>query len=239
MDLCFLRCLLDAAQILWIVLVELVARFLFPSVKSLKNPAAGHIVHYCYCTFVTTLLRPFIWLFLDLLVRKRALCAEFTTQFRLIELTFGRMPINTKVIWCTYLSGNLCTAVERTSQMDSSLWGSLSLMHFCLFVLLVQRVERFLVSVLHAYLHRAGNYTLVFSRTLSTLSHLLSIDSILLVLFQYHVDLCDSYPLLLFLIISVLASTFRNLSFWSVLLFTIVFNVWQSGIDIFWWTFML
>ena len=28
---------------------------------------------------------------------------------------------NHMVIWCKYLSGNLCTAVERTSQMDTGL----------------------------------------------------------------------------------------------------------------------
>ena len=33
------------------------------------------------------------------------------------------------------------------------------------FVLVVQRVERFLVSVLHAYVHRTGNYTSLLSNT--------------------------------------------------------------------------
>ena len=32
-------------------------------------------------------------------------------------------------------------------------------------MLVIQRVERFLVSVLHAYLHRAGNYTCLLSNT--------------------------------------------------------------------------
>ena len=37
-----------------------------------------------------------------------------------------------------------------------------------------------------------------------------------------------------------LASKFRNRSFWTMLLFTIVFNFfWQLGIDIFWWISML
>ena len=55
-------------------------------------------------------------------------------------------------------------------------------------VLVVQRVERVLVSVLHTYLHLAGNYTCLTSNTVL----LISIDSILLVLFQHHVGLCDS-----------------------------------------------
>ena len=49
------------------------------------------LFHNSYCTFVTTLLRPFVGLFLNLPVRKRALCAEFAARFRLIELTFGRI----------------------------------------------------------------------------------------------------------------------------------------------------
>ena len=40
MDLCFLGCALDAAQLLCIVLVEVVPRLLCLSVKSLKIPAA-------------------------------------------------------------------------------------------------------------------------------------------------------------------------------------------------------
>ena len=72
--------------------------------------------------------------------------------------------------------------------MEPGLWGSFLSTHFNLSVLVVQRVERFLVSVLHAYLHRARNYTCLLSDTVL----LLSIDGILLVLFQYHVDPCGS-----------------------------------------------
>ena len=42
------------------------------------------------------LFRLYVWLFSNLPVRKQALCAEFTTRFRLIELTFWRTPILTK-----------------------------------------------------------------------------------------------------------------------------------------------
>ena len=34
------------------------------------------------------------------------------------------------------------------------------------------------------------------------------------------------------------ASNFHNRRFWFILLFTIVFNFWQLGIDIFWWISM-
>ena len=56
----------------------------------------SYIFHYCYCTFVTTLLRSLIWLFLNVPVRKWALCAEFTSRFWLEELAFGRMQIVTE-----------------------------------------------------------------------------------------------------------------------------------------------
>ena len=77
--------------------------------------------------------------------------------------------------------------------------------------------EAFLTSVSHAYLHRAGN----FSCLLSNAVLLLSIDGILLVLIQHHVDpaIRNHCPIS---IISFLASKFRNLSFSSVLPFTIV-----------------
>ena len=44
------------------------------------------------------------------------------------------------------------------------------------------------MSVLHAYLHRAGNYTCLLSNTVL----LLSIDRIILVLFRHHDDPRDS-----------------------------------------------
>ena len=52
--------------------------------------------NYSYCTFVTTLLWPFVWLFFNLPVQEWALSAELTSRFRFIELTFGRMPILTR-----------------------------------------------------------------------------------------------------------------------------------------------
>ena len=99
-----------------------------------------------------------------------------------------------KAIWCKYLSSSLCTAVERTSQIDSGSLGSSSSTHSYLFALVAQKVERFLVSGLHTHPRRAGNYTCLLSNT----ALLLSIDLILLVLFQHHLIPCDSKPLPLF-----------------------------------------
>ena len=101
MDLCFLGC---AAQLLR-ESYSLVPRLLGPSVNSMRIPAArcpairnplSHIFHCSHCTFVTTLLRLFIWLLLNLPLRKRALLGGFTSRFGLIKLTFGRMPTVTK-----------------------------------------------------------------------------------------------------------------------------------------------
>ena len=65
------------------------------------NPA--HPVHQLNCrtlftiaTHVITVLRLFVWLFVNLPVRECALCAELTSRFSFLELTFGRMPILTR-----------------------------------------------------------------------------------------------------------------------------------------------
>ena len=89
MDLCFLGCWLDAAQLLWIMLVELITKLLCPSEKPFQILAAQRpvtrnltVVHFSQkLLHVTTLLRPFVGLFLKLPVRKWALCAEFTIRF--------------------------------------------------------------------------------------------------------------------------------------------------------------
>ena len=58
------------------------------------NAQPDYIFHCCCCIFVTTLLRPSVWLFLNLPVRKWALCGEFTSRFWFKEeLAFGRMPM--------------------------------------------------------------------------------------------------------------------------------------------------
>ena len=78
-----------------------------------------------------------------------------------------------------------CLGVELTSQMDSGLKDSLLSKYFYHpFLSVVEREERTLVLALHAYFHRFGNYNFLLSNT----ALLLSIDSILVVLFEYHVE---------------------------------------------------
>ena len=104
-----------------------------------------------------------------------------------IPIKFCRKDIredanNHKMVSCTDLWCNLCTVVDQASQMDFGLWDSFFSKYFRHpFLSVVQREERTWVSILHAYFRRAGNCNYLFSNTVL----LLSIDSILLVLFQH------------------------------------------------------
>ena len=96
----FLGCLHDAAQLLWIALVELIPRLLGTSVKSIKIPAAlcpeiHNPTGYSHCTFVTIHFRFFAKLTFNLPVQNEHI-TEFTSRFWIIELTFRRMPIITE-----------------------------------------------------------------------------------------------------------------------------------------------
>ena len=93
-----------------------------------------------------------------------------------------------------YLSRSLCTDVDWTSQMESDLWGFLFSMHFYLLCLWLRRWSGF-------WCWFCTLITVVPETTLGLLSNtvlLLSIDSKLLVPFQYHLIPCDSEPLHLF-----------------------------------------
>ena len=94
MDLCFLWCLPDAAQFLWIVLVELVPRlWCFWRLSILRcTTQLSYTSHNSNCTFAFIRLRLFVWLVFNLPMEKWALSAELTSRFRFTELTLGRMP---------------------------------------------------------------------------------------------------------------------------------------------------
>ena len=130
MDLCFFGCLRDALWLLRVALVELVPRLLSYSVKSMKIPAAQcpeirnpFVAHHStqplhFCHHPSSFLCR---------VDLQPACAQMNTFPRIcIPILFCRMDIredanNHKVICCKNLSGNLCTVVEQTSQMDSDL----------------------------------------------------------------------------------------------------------------------
>ena len=64
----------------------------------------SYIFHYCYCTFVTTLLRPFVWLFLNFSVRKNEHTAPNLHPDSDSKPDIREDANCHKVIWWKYLS---------------------------------------------------------------------------------------------------------------------------------------
>ena len=192
---CFLGCLLDAAQLLWIVLVELVPKLLCPSWKSLKilaaqrpvirNPTVAHFLQY----FFALLSPPFFGLLLG--------CSS-TFQCGNEHLSPNLQPDSDLSNWhsggCHQSQGNSVQVPSKkfllfwTSRTAFCLWRSFSSNRFYLVSLMAQRVERFLLSVSHDRDSRAGNRIGLLSRT----DLFLSTGNIFLFLFQYHLIPCDS-----------------------------------------------
>ena len=117
----------------------------------------------------------FFWFFarltFNLPVCRRALITEFTIRFRLFKLTFGRMPIIVRWFGANtfqVISARLSSELPRWTPASEVLFPSMHLGWW------FSGWSGFCVSVLHAYLHRAGNYTYLLSNTVL----LLSIDSI-------------------------------------------------------------
>ena len=109
------------------------------------------LLHFCH--------HPFSFCWVDL----KPACVQTITyrriynRIRLKGSTFGRMPIVTKWFGANtfqVIFARLSSELPRWTPASEVLFPS---MHFYLVVLVVQRVVRFWVSVLHAYLHRARN----------------------------------------------------------------------------------
>ena len=145
----------------------------------------------CLASFTvdTALLAPsffgfFAGLIFNLPVLKSTLIPECASRFLFVQVTFGRMP---KITWWS--------RALTFGAISARLWDSFFSEYFYHpFLSVVQRKERILVSIWPAYSHCARNYNHLLSNTVL----LLSMNSIPLVLFQHHVDPCDSWPLLLF-----------------------------------------
>ena len=158
-----------------------------PNCRASFNKATAHVSPFVF-RFVAGLI-------FNLPVHESTFIHEFASRSIYVKIGIREDAKNHKMVSCTYLWCNLCTAFELTSQMDSSLQDSFFSKNFCHpFLSVVQREFSVLVSVLHAFSHRVGNYNHLPSNTVLVLS----VDSILLVLSQHHVDPCDSWPLLLF-----------------------------------------
>ena len=161
MDLCFLGCSLDAAQLSWIVLVELVPRFLCPSEKSSKIPAA----------------------------RRPVMHSSTVAHLSLLQLHFCHHPFFCFLFGCssTFQCGNEHSAPNLhpdlffyrlgiredgspSSQTDSCLWSSIFSTHFNLFGVCGSEVGAVFGVGLHVHHHRARNSIGLLSNTLFVLS---------------------------------------------------------------------
>ena len=127
-----------------------------------------------HCTLSPSFFLFFAGLIFNLPVHQRAFITKFASHIR-------EDAQNHKMVSCTHLWCDLCTAAELTSQMDSDLWDSFVSEYFHHpFLSVDQSEERTLVSILLACSHRARNCNYLFSNSV----FLLSIDFILLVLFN-------------------------------------------------------
>ena len=105
-----------------------------------------------------------------------------------VILTFGRMPKITRwsrAFTFDVISARLSSLLPRWTLASETLSSRTIFCHP--FQSVVQREERTLVSAMHAYSHRIEHYNYLLSNTVLVPS----IDSILLALFQHHVDPCD------------------------------------------------
>ena len=135
--------LLDVAQTVWIVLVDLFPKLFrsgFPDTSRFSEvlmalTLARHTTqlwysfHKSYSTLVVafspffgmvSLFRLLVWLFINLMIREQTLIPALPIQFYRIEI---REDANThKVISNKYLSNSTCTVVEEFCQSDFCLW---------------------------------------------------------------------------------------------------------------------
>ena len=126
------------------------------------------------------------------------------------------------VISYKYLSNSICTVVEEFWQSDLCLWR--------FFFLRRASTSR------HWWLRGRSGFRCRFWCTglPSNTGLLLPLVTCTFSSFNasWALRLLTTAPVSIF---SWLASKFRNRSFWSIFLYTIVFNFWRLGIDIFWW----
>ena len=141
------------------------------------------------------LFRLFIWLFINLVMRKQTLVSSLTTRFNFIEWTLGRMPIFTRRSRAGTFQKNTCTVVEEWHHGYSCLVYFSSSTHFDLVIRLAQKVWRQCVLVFaHDLGFRGGNC----NGLLANIGFFLPTGNRYLFLFQRRSIPFDSLPLLLF-----------------------------------------
>ena len=168
------------------------------------------------CSFST-----FCWLFIILVMRKQTLTSRFAQRFCFVILTLGRMPIFTRRSRASTFQ-MISALMAKNGPMATFAGYFSSSTHFDLVKRLAQKAWRQCVLVfVHCLGFRAGNCIDLLANTglfLSTGNSYLSsfsADSSLSTL-----NHCS------WSIFPCLTSKFRNRSFWSKLLFTIVVNFW-------------
>ena len=145
-------------------------------------------------------------------MKEQTLCAAFTSRFRLTKLTFGKIPILTKCFRATTFQKVLTWQSIKLPRLASASGVSYSrrTSTSCSWSWWV-RSGVLLVSVLNdRYSHADNNIGLPLNTAL-----LFSTGYKYLFLFQCHFITCDSSK--------------NCTSFWSLLLFTIVFNLWEMA----------
>ena len=177
---------------------KLVSKLLCSSVKSMKTlaalrPETGntiavnlpiqqlHFSHHFY--------RLLAWLFLNLSLHERTLIAEFAPRLWFVNLILGWLPITAR--WSCAITPEVPFALRSISfpKWTSTSQNPSSRSFFShLFQPAAQRKVCTLVSFLHAYFDRAGNYSCLLSNTILSLA----IAIILPILSQRYFDLCES-----------------------------------------------
>ena len=240
----FPRYSLDVAWTWWIVLFELVPRLsasgFSPTLSTLRNHCIWilwyttqlwYTIYNSHSILVVAVsffwevffFFCFFWLFINRVMRKQTLVSSLRTRF-----TFYRIGIRAdanihNAFACRYLSNNICTVVEEWTHGNFCLGYFSSSTHNDLVIRLAQRVWRQCVLV---FVHDLGVVTETASVSLQTLAFF-STSNRYEFLLQRRLIPFDSWPLVLIQFShACMASKFRNRSFWSILLFTIIFNFW-------------
>ena len=235
--------LLDVAWTVWIVPVELVPKAFcigFPRDSTPlwdsndRDPThLWYSFHNSYSTLVVAfsvlkaLSLLFTWLFFNVAVWKQTLVPCFASRFSSMELTFGRMPIHTRRTRTSTFQIVSARLSRKSASLTSASGASFSRRTSTSCHWWLRGWSGFWSRFWCTIITLMPETTLVTFRTLafflppvtSTFSSFNATQSLTTL------DRCSCF------IFPCLASKFRNRSFWSFFLFTMVFNFWLSNLS--------
>ena len=188
------------------------------------------LLQHSYCTLVIILFGPFTRLFINLMVCIRALLSKPTTTLGLVEQAFWRMPFFTE-----WSGANSFEVILTRQSSHCPTWASASRTSGsrCIFHALLRRSSRRRIRLCRfcTLIHIVSETAIVSFRTLPLAFHCRQSPRILctrcFVPWFLTTALVSKFPFL--------ASKFVILKLCSILFFTIVFNLWWSGLAFFWW----